>query len=268
MNSLSLYAMSVVLAAGPLPEIIAHRGESADAPENTLAAFRLAWERDVAAIELDVHLTADDQLAVIHDADTERTAGVKKVIKSCRFDELQDLDVGRWKGEQFAGEKIVRLEEVLAMLPPGRKCVIEVKVGPEAVPALVRAVRVSGHPPQQLVVISFKYETIAEVRRQLPELEANWLVSFKQDEQTRRFTPTVQEIVTRAKEINAHGVSVSFKGPIDAAFVKAVRDAGLKFYVWTVDDESVARQMVALGVDGITTNKAQWLRERLQAPGE
>lgn len=263
MHALCLYAMTLSLAAGPLPEIIAHRGESADAPENTLAAFRLAWERDVTTIELDVHLTADDRLAVIHDADTERTAGVKLVVKESQYAELRPLDVGRWKGAQFAGERIVTLEEALAAMPAGKRCFIEVKVGPEAVPALVRAVEQSGLPARQLVVISFQHETIAEVRRRLPELEAYWLVSFKEDQQTQVLKPTVAEIVARAQEIDAHGVNVSFKGPIDAAFVEAVRGAKLKLYVWTVDDADVARRLTALGVDGITTNKAEWLRETL-----
>src|SRR5262245_7675146 len=139
-------------------EIVAHRGESADAPENTMAAFRLAWERKVDAIELDVHLTMDGQLAVIHDADTQRTAGVKKVIKDCTWNELRQLDVGRWRDERFAGEKLPRLEEVLAGIPAGMRCFIEVKVGPEAIPALVHAVEgcLPQKSPEQFVIISFK----------------------------------------------------------------------------------------------------------------
>lgn len=263
MTSLPIAAMALVLAAGSVPEIVAHRGESHDAPENTMAAFRLAWERDVSAFELDVHLTADGRLAVIHDADTERTCGVKKVVKTTRWDELKDLDAGRWKGPQFAGERIPLLDDVLAALPAGRRCFIEVKVGPEAVPELVRVVKASGCANSQLVVISFKHETIAEVRKQLPDLQAYWLVSFKQNEQTKAWTPTVEDIIARAKEINAHGVNISYKGPIDEEFAAKVRAAGLKLLVWTVDDEAVARRMVALGVDGITTNKAQWMRQRL-----
>lgn len=268
MTPLTVLTMSIALAAGPagaaaVPEIIAHRGESHDAPENTLAAFRLAWERDVDVIELDVHLTADGQLAVIHDADTERVCGVRKVVKTSRYEDLKTLDAGRWKGAEFAGERIPLLEEVLATIPPGKRCFIEVKVGPEAAPALVRVVQDSGLPPEQLIVISFKEATIAEVRRQLPDLQAYWLSSFKQNEKSKEFTPTVEELIATAKRIQAHGINVSYKGPIDAAFVNRVREAGLKLYVWTVDDEAEARRLAALGVDGITTNRAQWLREKL-----
>ena len=101
------------------------------------------------------------------------------------------------------------------------------------------------------------------MRRQLPELVALWLTSFKEDQETGRVTPTVDEIVARATAIDAHGVNVSFKGPLDAAFVNTVREAGLKLYVWTVDDADVARRLVGLEVDGITTNQAEWLRARL-----
>jgi glycerophosphoryl diester phosphodiesterase len=256
--------MTLALAAGGPPEVISHRGESADAPENTLAAFRLSWERNVPAFELDVHLTKDDRLVVIHDADTERTCGVEKVIKDVDWAELRDLDAGRWKGEQFAGEKLVTLEEVLAALPDGKRCVIEVKVGPESVPALVRAVQGAHKPAEQLVVISFKHETIAAVRKALPELKALWLTSFKEDQETGRVTPTTDEVIARAKQIDAHGVNVSFKRPVDAEFVERVHAAGLLCYVWTVDELDEARRLKELGVDGITTNKGAWLREHLR----
>ncbi|MFV0446822.1 MAG: glycerophosphodiester phosphodiesterase family protein, partial [Planctomycetaceae bacterium] len=236
MQLMCVTVMTLTLAAGGRPEIISHRGESADAPENTMAAFRLSWERNVPAIELDVHLTTDDQLVVIHDANTERTCGVKKVIKNSTYADLQDLDAGRWKGAEFAGEHLPLLQDVLAALPNGKRCVIEVKVGPESVPALVRAVEASGKPSEQLMVISFKDQTIAEVRRKLPELQAYWLTSFESDKSTGKVTPTVEQIVARAHEIKAQGVNVSYKGPIDQTFVDAVHNAGLKLYVWTVDD--------------------------------
>ena len=150
-------------------EIIAHRGESADAPENTMAAFRLAWERGVKAIELDVHLTADGRLIVSHDADTERTAGVKKTIKESTLAMLRTLDVGRWKDARFAGEPMPTLEDALATIPDDARCFIEVKIGPESVPELVEAVRGSGKRPEQLPVISFNADTIAAAKTALPE---------------------------------------------------------------------------------------------------
>jgi glycerophosphoryl diester phosphodiesterase len=244
-------------------EWIAHRGESADAPENTLAAFRLAYERGVPTVELDVHLTKDNRLAVIHDGTTKRTAGIDRSIKNLRFDELHDLDVGRWKATKWSGEKIPTLEESLALIPSNSRCFIEVKVGPEAVPALVKAVEQCGKSPSQLCVISFKAETIAEAKRRLPQLQAYYLADFKRDKETEKWQPTARELIAKAKVIQADGLNLSYKGPIDAEFVGQVKNAGLQLYVWTVDDLEEAKKFERLGVDGITSNKAAWMRQKL-----
>jgi glycerophosphoryl diester phosphodiesterase len=262
-----LFAFLLTAApADPRPvEIIAHRGESHDAPENTLTAIRLAWERQVPAVELDVHLTADGQLAVCHDADTRRTTGVLKVLKESTFDELKGLDAGKWKGAEFAGEPIPLLEDALTTIPENGRCFIEVKVGPEAVPALVKAIRNCGKAAEQLVVISFNADTIAEARKQLPELQAYYLARFKRDEQTGEWSPRPQDLIAKAREIGAHGLNLGHDGPIDEALVADIRRAGLGFYVWTVDDPAIARRMVDLGVDGITTNRGAWLRSILES---
>jgi len=260
-----LLALTLMVPAGGSDvQIVAHRGESADAPENTLAAFRLAWERGVEAIELDVHQAADGALVVIHDADTERTTGVRKIVKESALEDLESLDAGSWKGGDWAGEPIPTLDEALATVPENGVCFVEIKVGPEAVPALVESVRNSGLSPEQVVIISFHADTIAETKRRLPALRAYFLSGFRQDEATGAWSPTVEELIATAREIKADALNVSYRGPIDETFVRKVRDAGLGFYVWTVDDAGEARRLVELGVDGITTNRAAWLREQLE----
>src|SRR5262249_38764427 len=101
----------------PRMEIIAHRGASHDAPENTLAAMRLAWAQGADAIECDVHLARDGELVVVHDPDARRTTGVALEVARASVAELQQLDAGRWKDARFAGEKIPTLDEVLALVP-------------------------------------------------------------------------------------------------------------------------------------------------------
>lgn len=251
---------------GTGPELIAHRGESADAPENTLAAFRLAWERKVPAIELDVHLTKDGRLAVCHDFDTKRCAGVACKIRESLWDELKDLDVGQKFHPKFAGEKLPLLDDALATIPDGARCFIEIKCGPEAVPALSKAVANCGKQAEQLAVISFNADAVAEAKRQLPQLKAFYLSSFKSS--GPRWTPTAEELIKQAQAINADGLDLAYRGPLDEEFVRKVRDAKLELYVWTVNDPDVARDLVRLGVDGITTDKAAWLREELQKPEE
>lgn len=244
-------------------EWIAHRGESADAPENTMAAFRLAWERKVPTIELDIHQAKDGSLIVIHDADTERVTGKKLVVKESTLEELRELDAGRWKGAEWAGEKLPVLAEVLETIPEGSRCFVEIKVGPEIVPELVKVIQESGKKPEQLAFISFNAKSLALIKEKLPEIPTYYLSSFRQDKETKVWSPTVEELIAKAKEIKADGLDLSYRGPIDREFVQKAKDAGLEFYVWTVNELDDARRFIEAGVDGITTDKGDWLRREL-----
>ena len=102
-------------------EIVAHRGASADAPENTLAAIQLAWQQGADAAEIDVRLTVDGQLVAIHDETTLRTGSTDWKVKDHTLAELKTLDVGLWKSQQFVGEQIPTLAEVLDIVPPGKR---------------------------------------------------------------------------------------------------------------------------------------------------
>jgi glycerophosphoryl diester phosphodiesterase len=259
---LSLVALTAPAQAAPPVEMVGHRGASHDAPENTVASFRLAWEQKADAGELDVYLTKDGQLAVIHDKDTKRTAGgVNKVVAESTMAELRTLDVGKWKGEKYAGEKIPTLAEMLATVPDGRRVFVEVKCGPEAVPELDRVLKASKLEPEQTPVISFNAAVIAAVKKARPDVPAYWIVSMKPGKGGT--PPAAEKLIARAREIRADGLDLSADPALDAAFAGKVKAAGLKLYVWTVDDPAVAKRMVSLGVDGITTNRPGWLREQL-----
>jgi glycerophosphoryl diester phosphodiesterase len=244
-------------------EIIAHRGASHDAPENTLAALRLGYEQGADAGELDVHLTKDGQLVVIHDADTGRVAGRKQAVVAQTFDELRTLEVGqwgRWQGAPFS-EKIPALAEILAIVPAGKRLFIEVKARTEAVPELARVIKASGVAAPQLPLITFDLETAKSLKRQLPAHEVCWIV-----EHSATKAPAIGDLIQTAKAAGLDGLDLNYRFPIDAAFVAAVHAAGLKLYTWTVDDPAVARQLGAAGVDGITTNRPGWLRSQLATP--
>ena len=101
--------------------IIAHRGASADAPENTLAAFRLAWQQGADGIEGDFRLTSDGRIVCFHDDDTARVAGISLIVEETPLTKLRTLDVGAWKGKPWQGERIASLEEVLAEVPAGKQ---------------------------------------------------------------------------------------------------------------------------------------------------
>lgn len=119
-------------------EIIAHRGASFDAPENTLAAIELAWHQQADAVEIDVRLTADAEIVVIHDETTARHGGRDTPVCEESLTELRQIDVGRWKGSQWAGERIPTLAEVLETVPDGKRLFVEIKCRAEIVAALSR----------------------------------------------------------------------------------------------------------------------------------
>jgi glycerophosphoryl diester phosphodiesterase len=245
-------------------EIIAHRGESMDAPENTMAAFRLAFARGDEAIELDTQLTRDNELIVCHDPDTLRTTGVKQIIRESTLSDLQELEGGSWKGSQWAGEKLPALDQVLAALPRATRCFIEIKVGPEAVPPLEKLVKKHENKDAQLVIISFEAATIAEVKRRMPYLEAHLLSWFEHDKLTLTWSPDAQSLIDLAHSIGADGLGLDHVGPVDHSFVQQAKLSGLALYAWTIDDVERARQLIDAGVDGITTNRGAWMREQLQ----
>lgn len=247
--------------------IVAHRGASADAPENTLAAFHLAWKQGADAIEGDFCLSKDGEIVCIHDKDTTRTAGVELIVNRTNFTDLRRLDVGSWVHRSFEGEKIPTLAEVLAIVPRGKKIFVEIKCGPEIVPKLKSDLDACNLRPEQIAIISFKESVIAETRKQIPNIKAHWLTGFEQDEQTGIWEPPVDEVMATLKRISADGLDAKAEAAvIDRDFVKRLREANLEFHCWTVDDASVARKFRALGVDSITTNQPEKLRKSLAKP--
>jgi glycerophosphoryl diester phosphodiesterase len=255
--------MSVFAVSLSAVEIIAHRGASHDAPENTLAAVRLGWERGSDAVEIDVHLSKDGRVVLLHDKTTKRTAGVDRKVSEQTLAELNALDAGRWKGMPWAGERIPAIDEVLETIPDGKRLFIEIKSGPEILDELEAVIKRSGKSAEQLVIIGFSFDTMKLARGRFPEIPVFWLSSFE-EAPSGGWTPGREELIFMAKSAGFDGLNLSHKGPVDAAFVKAAHDAGLKLYVWTVDDPQIARRLVADGVDGITTNRPKWLRERLE----
>jgi glycerophosphoryl diester phosphodiesterase len=242
-------------------EVIAHRGASHDAPENTVAAARLAWAEGADALEFDVHLTRDRQLAVVHDADLQRVAGTPLRVSAATLAELRRHDVGQWKHPRYAGEKIPTLDEMLATVPPGKRVFIELKDGgPAAVEALAQSLaRPDAPKPAQVVVIAFDL-TIAHIAKLAqPDWEVCWIV----DHETAPDALSLREIIAKVDGLD--GVDFDATWSIEAEIVRRCHDAGLKLYVWTVDDLATARRLAEAGVDGITTNRPGWLRHALNS---
>jgi len=233
------------------PLIVAHRGASRDAPENTIPAFQLAWEQGADAIEADFHLSKDGEIVCFHDADTERVAGTQLVVRQSTLAELKQLDVGATHGVAFNGTRIPTIAEVFATIPQGKKIFIEVKCGAEIIPTLLNEIDQSGLTQEQIVVISFNKQVIQQLKIKAPQYKASWLCSFNKQE-TGEITPALATVLKTLKQIQADGLSSNTALP--ASVIEAVSQQGYEWHVWTINDLKTARRMQALGVLSITTD--------------
>lgn len=240
--------------------IIAHRGASYIAPENTVASAKKAWEVGADAVEIDIYYTKDERIMVMHDGSAKRTTGVDVVLANAESDSIRMLDAGSWKGAGYAGEKIPFLDEITATVPSGKKLYIEIKCGPEVLSALKKAIDDSGIK-ERIVIIGFGFDTVAEAKKLMPGIPAYWLTGTQKNADTGAFDPLDIALVEKVKSAGLDGFDVHFGG-LTQEFADAVHKAGLGLYAWTVDDPLEAKRLVSLGVDGITTNRPGWLREQ------
>lgn len=236
--------------------IIAHRGASHDAAENTIAAFRLAWQQDADGIEGDFYLTSDDEIVCIHDRDTERTANMKLFVENSTLSQLRELEYGSWKSSEFLGEPIPTLEEVIETVPDRKRLVIELKSDQRIIPKLVETLRHHQGKPIEFVVITFYAATAGEFKQRMPSIKTHWLTGFKLSTPLSTYRPTAAEIAKTVAEAGVDGVGMDGMSEIiDANFIAELRaDGCAEFHVWTVDNVEVAKIFQALGAVGITTN--------------
>jgi glycerophosphoryl diester phosphodiesterase len=248
-------------------EIVGHRGASHDAPENTLASEKLAWQQQADAVETDIWLTKDGKIIVSHDKGTKRATGQEMSIPDSNFDALRKLDAGKWKGEQFAGEKLPTLDEQIALIPAGRKMFVEIKCGPEIVPELAACLQRMKADEKKITIISFNYESLQGCRRLLPKYHTQYLVGYRKPDAKKAPKvpqPTLDEIIAQARSAKLTGLDLQNTWPLTPADVKKIKDAGLQLHVWTVDDVAIAKHWIDLGVASITTNRPGYLREQLK----
>jgi len=241
--------------------LLAHRGESYIAPENTLAAFNLAWKLGAEAVELDCHLTRDNKIMVMHDAKTGRTAGTDLVIKDTDSAELRKLDVGKWKGEQYAGEKMPFLSEALATIPPGGRMLVEVKCGPEIIPFLRDVIDKSGKR-RQITIISFNLDVVAQSKKAMPDVPHYYLRSPAKDPKTGQPQPYDHKLIQTALDNGLDGLDLHYS-MVTKEFADAVKAKGLALWTWTVNDPAEAKRQAELGVDGLGTDRCAWLKEQM-----
>ncbi len=267
--TLRLVGASLVAAMFPAGargvEIIAHRGASFDAPENTLPAVLLGWERGADAVEVDVHLTADRRVVAFHDRDTRRITGQPGLVAEITFSRLRELDAGAWKEERWRGTQIPELRDVLETVPPGKVLFVEVK-GPGAMlRELERSLDDSG-VRSRVVLIAFDYDTIVAAKKRMPEVPCHWLFGHSAEASETYGVRSPSDLIERVGRGGLDGLDVRHDGPWTAELARELAARGKSLYVYTVNSPETARELRDAGVTGITTDRPAHIREMLDRP--
>ncbi|HKI52210.1 MAG TPA: glycerophosphodiester phosphodiesterase family protein [Geothermobacteraceae bacterium] len=227
----------------------AHRGASADAPENTLAAFALAEQQRADGIELDVQLSRDGVPLILHDEILERTTDGRGRVDQQNWSELRKLDAGSWFGSEFAGERLPSLAEVLEWADDRLLLNLEVKT-PSVADALLRLLK--QFPWARVLISSFDHRLLAALRNVAPDLRLGFL-------NDSRFWRRALQRATRARAVSFHPRVDQVSRPLLAA----CQAAELAVYPWTVDSAVVAHRLRGLGVAGVFSNRPGLLRREL-----
>ena len=232
----------------PYPLWIAHRGAGKLAPENTLAAFRRGAAHGYRAFECDVKLSADGVPFLLHDAELERTSSGTGIASRQPWGELSRLDAGGWHGRSFAGEPLPSLEGIAAYcIRNGFALNIEIKPTPgdEAQTGRVvaaEAARLWAGQATPPLLSSFRPDALQTAREAAPALPRALLIDTLRD-----------GWFEQAQALACVAVVTNFR-IMDATLIAALRAAGMRALVYTVNDAAEARRLVALGIDGIITD--------------
>lgn len=249
------------------PLIIGHRGASASAPENTLAAFRLALENGADGIEFDVRLTADGVPVVIHDDNLQRTGATRKRVSDLSLAELKQIDVGSWFSRSFAAERIPTLEELMKLVDGSSAILyLEMKSDPAQLPQLVNAccTALKGSSLKNRVIVEcFNLEGIAKVKKVDPELKTAAL--FEPQPFARRLLTSGRRMVEQTRAVGAEQIALHYR-LASARVVATAKNHGLEVAVWTVGEGKWIQRAAKMGIVSLITNDpATMVRQRNEA---
>jgi glycerophosphoryl diester phosphodiesterase len=238
------------LVARPL--VIAHRGDSAHRPENTLASFASALEVGAVLVELDVQLTMDGHLVVLHDPTLDRTTTGRGDVRRMTLAEVRAVSAGYPErfGNSYAGERVPTLSEALALLHGRARVLVEIKSesvtddgegGLEArVAEEVRRSGMAGH----VALISFDHRAIVRLQALAPEVTRGRLFG----------RTTADELLAHAREAGCELV-MPHKSQLSDALAERVHAAGLKLATWVVDEPEELRRLARFGLYGVGSNR-------------
>ena len=258
MRRLALTALAATLPFQALDacKIIAHRGNSSETPENTLAAFSSAVDVGADMIECDIQIAADGVPVIIHDSTARRTAGVPERVRSLSSGELASLDAGVWFDERFAGARVPTLREALESVHPPGGWMLELKgkgfENEDSVRRVIEAIESSGVSSDKYILGSMCVTALDHVRQERPHWPVIAIVNPKSNrvEQFHHLRPA------------AYAVRKDLATP---DLVSELRQRKSEIWVWTVDDLGDAEALFELGIDGLISNKPRDVLNKLQA---
>ncbi|MGE6630819.1 glycerophosphodiester phosphodiesterase [Bacillus sp. NPDC077027] len=227
--------------------IIAHRGSSSLAPENTIAAFDLAVQQGADYIELDVQFTKDKNVVVIHDDTVDRTTNGSGPVSSYTLSEIKELDAGSWFDEKYSNERIATLQEILDRYHQKVGILIELK-HPKRNVGIERVVCdwVNRFPYSRNIMIqSFNQEVLEKVKQQFPSLQTAFIIK-----------PSIGQLVKkRLSFYRTFADCLNMKKTMLNRFrIRSVQSSGMKVFVWTIKDQKTANRIKAYPVDGVVTD--------------
>lgn len=233
------------------PLVVAHRGASALAPEHTIAAYEKAIEAGADALELDVRLSADDQVVVIHDATLDRTTDGSGPVHERTLQQLKRLDAGAWFGPAFQGQRIQTLTEVLERFRDRAGFTVELKGGSDFYPGIEERVLTFLQIYDVLdrsLVVSFDHPALQKLKGLDRDVRVGALVTGRLLDPTALAPPGMLDAVCLRAELTTERE------------VELVRKAGLEVYVWVVNEPLLARRLAGWGVRGLITDRPDLLR--------
>ncbi|HEU5087738.1 MAG TPA: glycerophosphodiester phosphodiesterase family protein [Roseiflexaceae bacterium] len=232
--------------------VIAHRGASAYAPENTIAAMELAVRQRADMIELDVQRSADGVLMVFHDEETRRWDGRRRRMVDCTYAELQQVSI--------RGERIPTLPEVCAFARE-HNIRLNVELKQLGIGADVARVLRDERVEQLVLISSFAASALLEMRHAMPHIPVGYLMGTDTFRPGVRFRESWPFIALR--NIGAQAWHPTYQIPLAVRILPLVQRAGYRVNVWTVNDPALMRKLIALGADGIITDRPDTRRQLL-----
>ena len=233
--------------------VVAHRGASGHAPENSLSSMKKAIEMRAEFSELDVQETKDGKIILLHDKTLERTGKQDLNIWELNYDELKDIEVGEWFAEEFKGEPIPTLEEVINLVKGKMKLNIELKANKHEKMLAERALQVvvDNDFLDQVVFTSFKFDEIRKIRELNNDAKVGYI-----------FSKMPKDIDVFSEDVHMLSVRGNL---VDEEFMSKAKAAGKEVAVWTVNKEEDMKKLIALNVDAIITDYPDVLRNVLDA---